>query len=106
MSIESALENYTNSDGGQGWYMWKWEADDAGEDVPEVGKVRMIKSFGGHEGAGEHTYLIFEITDAEGVVKLYEKDGYYASFGGTEWDGDFYEVVSAEKTITVFERVK
>lgn len=107
--IGRALKNHTwgeegYSPGDFGWGEWS-EIDGAedGEVVPGVGTVKVLEDFGG-EGQGEVIYLIFEITDPEGGVKLYRKDGFYASFHGSDWDGKFYEVVAREKVITVYEK--
>jgi hypothetical protein len=107
--IGRALKNHTWGEEGAkpGAYSWGYwceiEGDEAGENVPGVGTVKVLEDFGG-EGQGEIRYYIFEITDLEGEIKLYKKDGYYASFHGTDWDGGFYEVVAREKVITVYER--
>lgn len=42
---------------------------------------------GGHEGAGETYYVVFEYDD-----RFYRIDGWYSSWDGPELDGDPYEV--------------
>lgn len=75
------------------WSEFAWESQGNGVDVPGVGLVRCVEDFGG-EGQGDNRWIVLE---ANG--HLYRKDGYYASFEGSTWDGDFYEVekVSVEK---------
>lgn len=70
--------------------------------IPEGSFVaKCVEDFGG-EGQGDQRYVVFEIISADGV-QYFRKDGYYSSFEGTTWDGDFAEVRPVEKTITVYE---
>lgn len=52
------------------------------------------------EGVAEDIFMILKVGD-----KLYKKDGYRSSYGGTEWDGDIREVKGVPRTITVFDYV-
>lgn len=118
-TIEEVLENFVHVSEGtylngesyryedQGWYQWS-EVADGGDPVkvPDLGVVSIVDYATGGEGSAEHIYMVFEITDAEGGVKFYQKTGYYASFDGSNWDGDFSEVAPSEKTITVYTPVK
>ena len=68
-------------------------------------KVEVEATVGGGEGSGEEMYLVLKTTDGESV-QYFRKDGYYASFDGSNWDGAFYEVTPTQKTITVYPRKK
>jgi hypothetical protein len=84
-----------------GWDAWDGAAP---QKVEGVGTVKQTEQAGG-EGQGDSAHIIFQITDESGAVKLYKKDGSYASFDGYYWDGDFYEAHQVEKTIKVYEAV-
>ena len=96
-----------DSFGESGWADWVEEAwgETKAHQIPGVGSVTVIEHEGGGEGDGEHTYLIFQVVDDNGVTKFYQKDGFYASFHGTDWDGGFYRVKKVTKTVEVYERV-
>lgn len=108
--IETAIESYEYK-GESGWYFWKYESDEvAGHEVPGVGKVRLIDSVGGGEGSGEEMYLIFSVqpegTKYASAVRFFRKDGYYASFDGSNWDGGFFEVKPTKHTVTIYQEVR
>ncbi|MFF0498479.1 hypothetical protein ACFYU5_18885 [Nocardia aobensis] len=108
--VKEALESYEDEHGEGGWYFWKYEAPDSGVMIPGIGNVRVVDSVGGGEGSGEEMYLIFSV-QPEGEkyawnVKYYRKDGYYASFDGSNWDGGFFEVKKVQRTVTLFEEVR
>lgn len=68
-------------------------------------KVKIEEEVGG-EGQGEHTHIVFKISDKENsmFVKL---NGYYDSYEGTEWDyNSLSEVISYEKTVRDWKKVK
>lgn len=73
--------------------------------VPGLGVVTPLVVDGGGEGHGEHCELVFKLTGDDGTDQYFKKNGYYASFHGTDWDGSFYEVTPTEKTVTVYPRV-
>lgn len=58
---------------------------------------------GGGMDKGINGYTVIKVVTDE--VQYFRKDGYYASYDGFEWDGDFYQVYPYEKTITVFEDI-
>lgn len=87
------------------WGEWHYSGKDQ-VDVEGLGKVSILEAEGG-EGEGDSASIVFRIEDPEdGDVGLFRKDGSYASHYGFDWDGDFYRVVAAEKTITVYDRVR
>lgn len=60
-----------------------------------------VSDYGG-EGMGETRYVVFSVTD--GVdTRYFRKDGFYASYGGSTWDGEFSEVQPQERVVTVWE---
>jgi hypothetical protein len=57
----------------------------------------------GGEGHGEDVYMVFKTVDVDGTEQYWRKDGYYSSYGGTDWDGDFREVRPVERTVVFYE---
>lgn len=82
---------------------WCGEIGDALE-IPGVGKVSIEATHGG-EGEGDQAWVVLRIEHEDGTTKFYRKDGYYASYDGAEFDGDFRQVVPTPKTITVYEAI-
>ena len=80
--------------------------------VPNLGLVSIAESFGG-EGQGDQYYLVFkvEFNEENSVnahvpdVKYYRVDGYWASFGGGEYDGPFYEVQPVQRMVTFYDKI-
>lgn len=107
--VETAIESFEH-EGESGWYFWKYEADQVvGHEVPGVGRVRVIEAVGGGEGSGEEMYLIFSVVPEGGYAwktRFFRKDGYYASFDGSNWDGAFYEVEPTKHTVTIYQEVR
>lgn len=66
-------------------------------------KVEAAEFDTGGEGHGEDIYMVFKTTDKDGVVQLWRKDGYYASYDGDNWDGDFREVKAVERVVVFYE---
>lgn len=64
-------------------------------DIPWLGKAEVVEDFGG-EGEGDLRYVVFKVTFFNGTVKHYRQEGYYSSYDGTDWDGDFHEVTPKE----------
>lgn len=97
--IERQLKNHSDEDGyGNGWSWWADEVN-SGEpiEVERLGQVETINTYTGGEGGGEDCELLFKVGD-----RFFQKVGYYASYDGTYWDGDFSEVRPELKTITVY----
>lgn len=63
----------------------------------ETVEVSEVAQEGGMD-EGSSIWFVVRIGD-----QLFRKDGYYASHYGTDWDGAFYEVKAAQKTVTVYE---
>lgn len=62
-----------------------------------------VVATGGGMDKGSNAYLVLRVLDSAGTESFYRKDGFYASYDGFTWDGDFYEVQPKEKTVTVYE---
>lgn len=63
----------------------------------------------GGEGSQESIYIVFSVEsydahpfDDSPAKRYFHKSGYYASYDGSNWDGDFTEVFPKQKTITVW----
>lgn len=68
-----------------------------GESVP----VKRLEGTPGREGGGEDIYVVIQVGD-----QVFQKEGYYGSGYGEDWDGgEPTEVRAVEKTVTVYERV-
>jgi hypothetical protein len=57
----------------------------------------------GGEGHAEDIYMVFKTTDIDGTEQYWRKDGYYASYDGSDWDGDFREVRPVERVVVFYE---
>lgn len=64
-------------------------------EVPGLGKVEVVEDFGG-EGQGDLRYVVFSVKFTDETVKYFRQEGYYSSYDGTVWDGDFTEVTPKE----------
>lgn len=67
----------------------------------EDAHIVMVESKPGREGGGEDIYVVVKVGD-----QFFQKDGFYASHYGSDWDGEVTEVRPVEKTITVYEPVR
>jgi hypothetical protein len=101
--VQDALLSYVDKDGYEAtsWSDWDYEITEG--ELEGIGHVEVIENVGG-EGEGDHRHLVFHLTAADGDCQYFKLDGYYSSYGGTEWDSsDIYEVRPKQKTITVYE---
>ncbi|CPS09911.1 hypothetical protein I3U64_00365 [Mycobacteroides abscessus subsp. abscessus] len=69
--------------------------------IEGFGHFDVVESFGG-EGEGDQYWFVFKITDDNGEVRYFRRNGWYASFDGGYYDGPTEEVVAQEKTIIVW----
>lgn len=82
----------------------EYQFGDYGRPIELHGRlVELVESDTGGEGHGEDIYMVFKTTDADGTVQYWRKDGYYASYDGSDWDGDFREVRPQERVVTFYE---
>lgn len=80
--------------------IWNEDYTDEQTDLGEpFGAFEVVKSFGG-EGKGDSAWVVIR---AGG--RLFRKDGYYASYDGAEFDGEFTEVEEYQKTVTAYRPV-
>jgi hypothetical protein len=87
---------------------WRWNSETKtreeiapGQDFEGV-RVMCVQDVGGGEGDGELRYAVYSFTDKTGT-KYFRKDGYYASYDGTTWDGAFREVTPHERVVIFYE---
>jgi hypothetical protein len=75
-----------------------------GVDLPGIGFATHVDGFGGMDQGSDY-YFVFTITDAEGGVRTFKRDGWYQSHDGGYYEGPTTEVKPVEKTITVWEDI-
>lgn len=82
--------------------LWEW-TDGGGRtksfEIPS-GTVTLVEDHGGGEGDGETRFIVIKVGE-----QLFQYNGYYSSWDGTEWDDDLYEVEPYDVTVTQY-RVK
>lgn len=118
--IESIIESYSHQvpftyvnrqgvtiSGVHRYEGWDGFIDMLGRHVVElegVGNAYRVDEVGG-EGEGDYMHVVFEIIDEDGTAQLFKKEGRWVSYDGAYWeDGEFYEAVPTQQTITVYER--
>lgn len=79
-----------------------WEYEGTTFQMDDGWRYECIERYGGYEGGGEEHWIVFKVSK-DGTEKFYKIDGYYSSYDGAYLDGTPYEVVPAEKVITVWE---
>lgn len=60
--------------------------------------ITVVKDHGGGEGSGEERWVVIEVDS-----RLFRKEGYYASYHGSDFDGDFREVYAVTKPVVFYE---
>lgn len=116
--VEQALKDhvfiteYTTREGkdvryeDSGWYAWQEAPIGEAVEVDRVGSVTVVEfDDEDHRDYERKIHFIFRVEDAAGVVTHFKKDGFYQSYSGSDWDGDFYEVNQVEKTVLVWDKV-
>lgn len=95
-------ENCTDIE--HGWHELGWSSPGTttkillrGVSVPVI----YIDGEGGGEGSGESVWMVLKIGS-----QYFKKDGYYASYDGTHWDGDVTEVRRRQVTVNIWEKTK
>lgn len=95
----------------EGWHSLIEEIDyrDKSFELPDIGTVTLVESHGGGEGSGEERWIVFKVVSNPGTriaeERLFRRNGYYASFHGSDFDGPTEEVQPTEKSITVWTAV-
>ncbi|AXK86569.1 hypothetical protein SAMN05421776_11717 [Nocardia farcinica] len=92
--LESLLDDFRQNEIYTGWTGLDWffqDFPDAVVGLDEIGTVQIV----------EHNSrrMIVSVTDPDGNVRYFQKNGYYSSYDGTDWDGGFFEVRPAEQVI-------
>lgn len=82
------------------WDELAW-AFDKPKAIEGLGEVLVVENHGG-EGQGDERWVVFKVTNDEGEF-YYRKDGYYASYDGSTWDGSFGQVQKTERLVTFYE---
>ncbi|WPH57741.1 hypothetical protein [Mycobacterium phage WXIN] len=72
-----------------------------GVSLDGIGYAELIDQFGG-EGKGDDYWFVIKVTDEAGEERFFRRNGYYASFHGSDLDGPTDEVKQQEKVITVW----
>lgn len=106
--LYTSYQGQTRQCTGGGWHELEeaLEHSSAKAVLPGIGTATIVESYGGGEGSGEERWFVFKVTDDAGDERTFRRNGYYASFIGSEFDGPTDQVAPAEKTITVWEAVK
>ena len=68
------------------------------------GQIRQVEQHGG-EGEGDQLYIVISVTDADGDVRLFRRNGWYQSFHGGEYEGPTEEVKAVVRPTTFFEPI-
>lgn len=76
-----------------------------GVEIPGIGYARVLDSHGG-EGQGDQYWFVFKVIDLDGNARIFERNGWYASYDGGHYEGPTVEVSPVEKTVTVWKAVK
>lgn len=79
-------------------------SDDLGKDValPEGWEFSLVERYGG-EDQGSEFWSVYEFKKGDFSI-LFKFDGWYQSYNGSEFE-EYFEVVPAQETITVYNRV-
>lgn len=90
----------------KGWHELEeaLEYSNARVHLPGVGVATLVETYGGMD-QGEERWFVFKVTDADGEERLFRRNGYYASYDGSYFDGPTEEVKSVAKVVNVFEAV-
>jgi hypothetical protein len=65
--------------------------------------LKSVERVGG-EGQGDHVHWVFTITDSEGNITFWKKNGYYSSYDGSDWSyGDLRQVTPKVKEVKYYE---
>ena len=80
------------------------ELDSDQEGVKELGELEYLtEAERALEGDTDCMSTVVLFKDHGVYIRL---DGFYASYGESEWDGEYYEVKPVEKMVTFYEAIK
>lgn len=78
-----------------------WDFSEGYLDQQIFGDTIVVESEGGYEEGGSYVSRVVHFVKHDVYIR---REGYYASYDGTDWeDYDYEEVKPAQKTITVYE---
>lgn len=63
------------------------------------GKTKLVYSKGGDEGGGDYAERVFYFKEYDFYACI---TGFYSSYEGTDWNGEWSQVSPKQKTITVY----
>jgi len=93
---------YNNGSDSINWSKLAWSLEGEPKHVSGLGIVELVEDYGG-EGMGDTRYVVIKVTNNDGDETYYRKDGYYASYDGSTFDGDFREVTPRDRVVTYYE---
>lgn len=99
--IEKAIKSLADESGDAGWDGWYTVGEV--RSVP-VEYVKLVEKEGGMYD-GSHCRRVFEVGFSDGDVRYFKISGYYSSYDGTSWDGDFHEVTPVTQTVIQYEEI-
>lgn len=70
--------------------------------IEEIGLWVNVESEGGGEGEGENVSRVHHFIDQDIFIRL---TGYYTSYDGTEYSGEYENVSPEQEVITVYKRL-
>lgn len=93
------------------WGHWLHEGTGDFEKISPSLLARTVKTVGGYEGGGEYVEMVIEVRPTiesrevwYPASRFFKKLGFYTSFNGTDFDGEFFEVFPKQRTVTVYEK--
>lgn len=104
---EDISDYYGNGEGQTGWYdlieAFPWRNDVEKIVQLSSGKLEILDHRSGGEEEGTVMWLVLKFTDNNGNEQFFKKDGWYQSFHGGEWEGDFREVKATTREVVFYE---
>jgi hypothetical protein len=101
--IDKAVEETGWGEGSRGWYHLLYGARQ-GFALPGIGVITLVHDgTDNDETAANGYYIVFTITDPDGGVRTFKRDGWYASHYGGELDGPTFEVKAVQRVVTFWE---
>lgn len=97
-----AGETYTSKVHLDSWHAWE-ELEGTPLFLPGLGRVEVIESDTGGEGATD-MQMVFQVTSLiDGFQRLFAIEGYWLSHDGGYWEGPFHKVDRKTKVVTYYE---
>jgi hypothetical protein len=105
--IQSELEawnltkgDYYNTPDGVHDALWSYrEGQEKSFEIPS-GTVTLVENFGGGSGDGEERYIVIKVGD-----QLFQWNGYYSSWDGSEWADELREVEPYSVQVTKYREI-